>query len=241
MQLKVMTYNTLHGMDWHATGGDDQIKLELIAETIRKSGADLVGLNEVRDKSDTPDYDAQAKIIAQLLGWNYFFARAITFPNGGKYGNALLTRFPIEKAEALLIPDPPVRDEDAYYETRGILKARIDVGGGLDIFVSHFGLAQAEMKNAVAAMCQQVRGSHGPHIVMGDFNMAPDDPKLQPLLALMDDSAAKFTQPKLSWPAEAPRIKIDYLLTGGGIRVLEADIPQIGHSDHLPHTAVIEW
>ena len=42
------------------------------------------------------------------------FAQAIAFDGVNPYGNALLSRYPIETAQTILVPDPETRGDDGY-------------------------------------------------------------------------------------------------------------------------------
>ena len=75
---------------------------------------------------------------------------------------------------------------------------------------------------------------------MGDFNITPDNELLVPIRTKLQDAAALFTEPLLSYPSDNPDRKIDYIFASPDIQLLEADIPAIIASDHRPHTAVIE-
>ena len=77
-------------------------------------------------------------------------------------------------------------------------------------------------------------------ILMGDFNMTPDNPILNPIRSRMVDTAKYFDTPKLSFPSDKPDRKIDYIFTSPDIEVTEADIPSIIAADHRPHTATIK-
>ena len=85
----------------------------------------------MRNESEHPEYQNQAKILADKLGFYYYFAEAIKFSGVNPYGNAIISRYPIKNAETILIPDPDPKTGDRYYETRCLLKAQIDVGDGL--------------------------------------------------------------------------------------------------------------
>lgn len=244
MELKLMSYNIQHGLNYKiriAPGGKEIILLPALAHVIRNAGADIVGLNEVYEAGPSPEYYSQAENLAAMMGYQGYFAAAIRLGEGWPYGNALLSRWPIKKAETILIPDPPVRDEDVYYETRCVLRAVIEPEEGkpVTVLVSHFGLAKAEMRNAVATVKALLEAEEGPVILMGDFNMTPDDPILAPLLAVADDSAACFGEEKLSFPSDKPEIKIDYIL-GKEVKFTAADIPAVLESDHRPYTATAE-
>jgi endonuclease/exonuclease/phosphatase family metal-dependent hydrolase len=118
------------------------------------------------------------------------------------------------------------------------LKATIDVGSGLNVLVSHFGLNPDEHKNAVEAVVSNI--SKERCVLMGDFNMEPDNPTLNPIAQKLCDTAQKFSAPKLSHPSDVPSIKIDYIFVSEDIKVQCADIPEIISSDHRPHIATIE-
>ncbi|MEA4889931.1 MAG: endonuclease/exonuclease/phosphatase family protein [Clostridiaceae bacterium] len=246
MNLRLMTYNIQHGIDYmkqlannSTSGMADTIDLDLIASVIREQQPDIVGLNEVRGAGQAYDYIAQAEELAAKLDYHCYFACALKFDGKNPYGNAILSKYPIQSVETVTIMDPPVQDEDAYYETRCVLRAHFLEAGGFTVLISHFGLAKSEQRNAVARVRELLAKENCPVIVMGDFNMTPEDPNLAPLLEEMDDTASVFTHPQLSFPSDHPEIKIDYILCRG-CRILEADIPAITASDHRPHTARIE-
>lgn len=245
MKLHVMTYNIQHGLDYNrripgkAVGLGHDIDLTQIAGVIRSQGPDIVGLNEVRGLGPQWDYTPQAETLATMLGWHCYFAPAIRFQGNLPYGNAVLSRFPLLSAETIIIPDPPVKDEDAYYETRCVLRARFAEAGGFSVLISHFGLAKSEQRNAVSTVMNLLDQETGPVIVMGDFNMEPDDPILAPLLAQTEDAATLLSDSCLSFPSDKPKMKIDYILTKKA-KILSAEIPATIASDHRPHAAVLE-
>ena len=157
------------------------------------------------------------------------------------FGNAILSRYPITAFEKIQIPDPEVKDEDAYYETRCVIKADIKINEkDIVVFGSHFGLANSEKKNAVDTVKTLLDQCCKPHVLMGDFNMEPDDQKLKLIYDRMIDTAVYFDEPKLSFPADNPRIKIDYIFISKGIRAINADIPDLVASDHRLVVADIE-
>lgn len=234
MEIGIMSFNTQHCLNFITR----EIDYDLMADTIKKCGADIIGLQEIRDESESVEYEAQAKIIAEKLGFYYYFAEAIRFDGKNPYGNALISRYPIKSAETILIPDPQIKEYDGYYETRCLLKATIDVGGGLDVLVSHFGLNPDEHRNAVETVVSNIAEERC--VLMGDFNMQPDNPILNPIREKMYDTAGEFSEPKLSFPSDVPTVKIDYIFVSDDIMVTCADIPEIVSSDHRPHMAIIK-
>ena len=115
---------------------------------------------------------------------------------------------------------------------------RVELEGGLTVLVSHFGLQPDEEENAVKTVIDNI--CENKCILMGDFNVTPDDPVLNPIRAKMKDTADFFDEPKLSFPSDEPDRKIDYIFVSKDINVVSADIPPTVVSDHRPHTATIE-
>ena len=138
------------------------------------------------------------------------------------------------------MPDPeePRKGTD-WYETRCLLKAGIDAPDGpLTVCVIHFGLNPDEAENAVKTVLSAVEEERC--VLMGDFNVLPEDPVLLPIRERMFDTAELFSEPKLSYPSDKPDRKIDYIFVSKDMKVVSADIPAIVVSDHRPHTAEVE-
>lgn len=230
--MKIMTFNTQHCLNYL----EQKIDFAVMAKAILDCGADIVGLNEMRDQGTHRDYTPQVDTLSALTGLPHFvFAKAIEFTGKGPYGNGLLSRYPILEAESIPIPDPEPRKYDGYYETRCVLKAKL--AGGITVLACHFGLNPDEQENAVSTICQHLAAEKC--ILMGDFNVLPEDPVLDPIRARMKDTADLFGHPLLSFPSDAPDRKIDYIFVSKDVEVLTADIPAIVASDHRPHTAEI--
>lgn len=235
MNITLMSYNTQHCMNFLTR----EVDFDIMVDTIRNCGADIVGLQEMYDRGETEDFTTQTKVLAEKLGFYYYFAEATQlFKEKFPYGNGILSRYPILEVETVTIPDPEVRTGTRYYETRCLLKAKIDVAGGLNVLVSHFGLNPDEQENAVNTVIANL--AQDKCVLMGDFNMRPENERLIPLRERLFDTAEKFDEPKLSWPSDTPKSKIDYIFTTKDLKVLSADIPAIVSSDHRPHLATIE-
>lgn len=232
--MKIMSFNTQHCLNYV----ERKIDFDAMAKAILDCGADIVGLNEMRGEGIHPDYTAQTDKLSALTGLTYYhFAPAIEVPNGGPYGNGFLSRIPIVKAETVMIPDPEQKKIGKHYETRCILKVLLE--GGITVLVTHFGLNPDEQENAVKTVLENITDEKC--ILMGDFNVTPDNPVLAPIRKRLRDTADCFGEPKLSFPSDAPDRKIDYIFVSPDIDVVSADIPPIVASDHRPHTAVVEF
>ncbi len=221
------------------------IDLSLTVNAVRACGAEILTLNEVRDTEEgvsDPCFTPQVQRIAEGLGWPYFyFGKAIRIEGKGLYGNGIVSRYPFLDVETIPIPDPEVQDEPTYYESRCVIKARIDVKGRpLTVLTTHMGLASSEARGAVCTILKQVTPGE-PVLLMGDFNLTPESPILAPLREVFADAGELLAPGQdLSYPSDEPNRKIDYIMAAGPVRFVRAGIPAIVASDHRPHTAVIE-
>ena len=236
MRIKVMSFNIQHARNYNFPT-EDRIDFDVMANAIRKFDPDIVGLQEVRGKGENPKYTDQAAEIAEKTEMFYAFAPAFNVPNGGPYGNALLSRFPILDIKKIPIPVP---NTDYYCEPRCILRAVLDIHRPVTVYVTHFGLKPPEAENASSAVVEALSGTSTPKILMGDFNLTPDSPVLDPIRITMADTADVFDSLLLSYPSDAPTQKIDYIFVSEDFEIVSADIPEIIASDHRPHLAELE-
>lgn len=231
--MKIMSFNTQHCLSFI----DKKIDFNIMANAIKKCRAEIVGLNEMRDKGSDEDYDNQTAILSELTGLGYYyFAKAIDVGGKNPYGNAILSKYPIKSAETIPIPDPEIKTGTEYYESRCLLKVKLE--NDITVLVIHFGLNPDEQKNAVNTVLENVENERC--ILMGDFNTEPDNEVLMPIRERMKDAAEKFSDDLLSFPSDNPERKIDYIFVSRDIDIVSADIPPIVASDHRPHTANIK-
>lgn len=230
--MKFMSFNTQHCLNYL----EQKIDFDIMARAIKACGADVVGLNEMRNVGANDEYQDQVGILSDLTGIEgHYFAEAIKFSGVNPYGNGMLSKLPIISAETIIIPDPEPKKYNGYYETRCVLKAKLE--GDITVLISHFGLNPDEQENAVKTIVENMAPRKC--IVMGDFNMEPDNPLLNPIRERMVDTSEYFDEPKLSFPSDKPNIKIDYIFVSPDVEVVAADIPNIVAADHRPHTAEV--
>lgn len=240
MKLKVMTYNIEHGLDFllYKKTRVDNVNLDLSAEVIKSEDADIICLNEVRGKGETPLFVAQAELMGEKTNRFSYFSKCIDFENLGPYGDALLSRHPAENHCIIDIPDPEIKDEPVYYETRKLFKAEFNLKKKITVFISHFGLAKAEQKNAVKVLLEELKKVNTPVIFMGDLNMTPDSEIIKPIYDVLNEVYVSGG-PK-TYPSPDPVDKIDYIFVSKDIKVLNVNTLNKVISDHLPVVAEIE-
>lgn len=226
--LRVMSYNIHHG-----EGLDKKVDLERIAKLILDQKADLVGLQEVdRGCERTQKRDLPAE-LAKLTGMHVHFEKNIPY-QGGEYGNAVLTRFPIKRAK------------NTHYkmlregEQRGVLQLVLDVNGREVLFLNtHIDyrpddaervLNVGELKGIVAAAGQT------PVIMVGDFNATPESRTITNVKAFMTDSWTVVGQGEgFTIPVRKPTKRIDYIwITPASIEPRTMEVLHTEASDHLP-------
>lgn len=191
--VRILTYN-VHG--WQKPDGGSNV--DLVAEVIAATAADLVGLNEVfhPDPGLTP---SALEHLAAQLGFCYAFgATQPTDPQKHPpYGNALLSRWPI-MAHAAHHLAPVVS-----YGKRGLLECRVNSPsfGALTVYVTHLDhrSEQVRLEQWSAANTWLIRDRNRPHLLLGDFNAlaATDYPD-----AVAQSRLAAY-QAERGWPTPA--------------------------------------
>ncbi len=222
--------------------------LDRYAEAMKEFNPDICGLNEVDYKLPRSCRVKMAEFLGNAIGCESAFAPAVTW-GLGTYGNGFLSKYKIKDVEVYPIPDPEVRNEDKYYETRVILHAIIDVEGkDVDVFVTHYGLARAEAQNATNTLMELVKRTENPTIVMGDFNLPANDPILAPLFENLTDTFEVYPDKDVVTYPSDPCItpnpehsnKIDYIFVSRHFKVESVEIPELLLSDHKPYIAYVE-
>ncbi len=205
---------------------------EAMAQVINECGADVVCLNEVYGGNI---FQNQVKKIAKLTGLEYYFMADAIIYDKKPFGNAIISRIPIVSAENIPIPDPEVKTGTEYYETRCVLKAELI--NGVTVLSTHVGLNEDEKINAVNTIMSNLQEEKC--ILMGDFNMTPDNSLLKPIYEKMTDTAECTDKELFSFPSDKPDRKLDYIFVSSDLTVHSADVPEFVVSDHRPYIAEI--
>jgi endonuclease/exonuclease/phosphatase family metal-dependent hydrolase len=234
--LTVMTYNIHHG-----AGVDGVLDLERIAVLIEKSGADVVGLQEVdRHWSERSNWVDQAAWFAKRLKMHYGYAANLDLPplkpgeSRRQYGTAILSRYPVKEFTNTLLPLYPTGEQ------RGLSVARVKVRG-VDLRFANTHLTNnnaAERLEQAQKVVSLLGTSKAPTLLVGDLNARPDTPEIKTLTALLADTwPAVATGPGYTSPAGNPTARIDYLLHSSQLKPAKASVPVSLASDHRPVVA----
>ena len=150
-------------------------RIDHLARVIMDSGADLVGLQEVRYDASigTPGDRFQMHHLLRRLGpgWhftynpsmNYFDAQRFARNGREEEGAAMLSRYPITETDFLLLPRFWDDSEDNQHQ-RQCLRARVQVPGlwgAVELFTTHLSLSERARNASVAAMWDFVLATSG--------------------------------------------------------------------------------
>ena len=228
--LRILAYNTHHG-----AGMDGTLDLVRIADVITEAAPDLVALQEVDRLVERTGWVAQAEEYADLIGLESVFGGFMEY-QGGQYGMALLSRFPILERTNHRLP------AGAEPRTALALRTRIPGSEREVVFVGvHFYRTEEERLAQARSLMDTLEEEEGLVILAGDFNSLRGSPVMELLAtrwAVLEKDGRTAT-----FPADDPAREIDFILVSPreGFRVLEHRV--LGEevaSDHRPIFLVLE-
>lgn len=228
--VRVLAYNVKHGL-----GMDGNVELERIASVIRDLEPDVVTLQEIDSVTTRTSLQDQAARLGELTGMRAIFGGFMDYREG-RYGMALLSRYPIVEWENHRLPDGA--------EPRSALAARIELlrpgyGEAPRIVVVGVHLyATADERLAQAnRLVGLLADERAPVVLAGDFNSLPDSP----VIRLLEREGkwhrpAKTGQP-YTFPSDVPEREIDFIMFRPGNRFVVREHRVVAESlasDHRP-------
>lgn len=233
IDVRVATYN-IH----RSRGLDRRTRPTRIANVLASVAPDVVAMQEVVGPGPT-GVDHLAEIGASL-GMGTVMAPTRLFRNH-QFGNAMLSRFPVvEHAELDL--------SWKTSEPRCSQRVTIDIGDGrlLHVYNVHLGTALFERRHQAPRLAAWVddRRTHGPKIILGDFNEwgrgLVADVLAQRLQSL---DLFKHLKRHRTYPGVFPFLHLDHVYFSGNIEIRKITLPRtrasLMASDHLPLVADI--
>ena len=208
-----------------------------IAETIAAVAPDVVGLQEVhcrtRQSAAAGQRMDQAEQIASMTGLGLWFGKACAM-DGGDYGNAVLTRGTIASATVHPLPGSG--------EPRSLLESHLSIDGiDFAFFVTHLAAWGRLLRNArlsqIARLGDITARGVSPHLLVGDFNVAPAAEELRVLLSHGHLRIAGETR-EPTFPLT--RQRLDYVFCDAKWEVVSTEVVHRGPSDHWPLVAMME-
>ena len=222
--LRVLSYNIHHG-----AGTDRKLDLARIADVIKSVTPDIVALQEVDQRVPRSHMIDQPAELARLTGMHAVFHGNIPL-QGGLYGNAILSRFPIKSSEHILLPN------HNQGEQRGLIVATFDSISfpQLRFIATHFDHRREEIERVQSAdRVNKIALNHplAPLLLAGDLNDSPGSETLRVLQKYWQIAGPE--SPTI--PVGQPKRQIDFILFRPNDRweVLETHVlPESVASDH---------
>ncbi len=199
-RVRVASYNIRH-----AQGTDGRRDLDRTAALLQNLRADIIGLQEVDQGTHRSDREDQPALLGEKLGMASAFGCFMGY-QGGKYGLAILSRFPIEATKSIRLPPGN--------EPRVALACRIRLPSGQPIMVVnlHLDWVRDDSFRRVQAekLAEYLAELQIPYLLLGDFNDQPDSPTLQ-VLSRDALPATKPAEDRFTFSSTDPQREIDFI------------------------------
>ncbi|NQV71718.1 endonuclease/exonuclease/phosphatase family protein [bacterium] len=163
--LRILAYNIHHG-----AGMDLELDLDRIAKLIRDLNPDLVALQEIDSIVTRTEGVDQAAVLGRLTGMESVFGEFMPY-QGGKYGMAAMSKWPIIQSTNHRLPDGS--------EPRSSVALHVKspkTGRELHFVSIHFYETESERLAQAQALAGFYEGVEEPVILAGDYNSEPDSP-----------------------------------------------------------------
>lgn len=235
--VRVLVYNIHAGKD--AAGVEN---LHGVVALIRETRADVVLLQEVDQGTRRSGVVDQPAVLASRSGFHVAFGSALDY-DGGKYGVATLSRWPIAFDTLHRLPvDPPQERAGGSREPRGLLRSDITSPyGTMVVFNTHIDASREDTwrqqeARVIVSTIAAARRSHAFVLLGGDLNSTPES-AVQAIIrepGLRDAFAECGRGTGLTYPADSAVKRIDYLYLTGAMRCARAEVLATRVSDHRP-------
>lgn len=242
ISLKLATWNIHSGI-----GGDGLLDMERIVSVLTEIDADIVGLQEVGWHRRTHHRIDQFAYLREHTGYTVVEG-LVRDPLRAQFGNALLTRLPLEGSRWVDLKIPG-------HVPRAALVGEVNGGPSLlQVAVLHLGLTVWERERQVrrlieslsrtkAAEIERARAdatpdeSPPPAVLLGDFNMLRRRTRASAILARRFPTCVRMP----TYPVRRPRLSLDRIYLSPHWEVGDARVVDHGAalqaSDHLPLVA----
>ena len=237
--MLIMSFNVASGV-----GTDLKFAPERTVELIRRVAPDAAALQEVAVcRPNQPPVDFP-ELAARMLGCHSVFGRTLDFKNGGQFGNAVLSRLPLEVVEVFPLPVPSGAEPRAALIVKVLTEKPFYL---ISLHLPYQGECpddDAVRRDLLAVLQKRIEEkSYFPVLLAGDLNNPENSPALRFLRKKWDianDPAPALPTAKtgkFGW------MQIDYICGfPKGVWCFRrfGRIDVLGPSDHYPVAADVE-
>ena len=218
VRLHVATYNIHKGFSQF----NRRLMIHELRDHLRVLDADIIFLQEVQGQhhrhaarfEEWPD-EPQYEFLADEIWNDYAYGRNAVYDHG-HHGNAILSRYPILRAE----------NEDISthnLENRGMLHCEMEIPGfgqPLHCVCVHLSLHERGRRHQVGALIERIHREvpeRAPLVVAGDFNDWRNlaGRRLAEALGLSEALADHWGRPARSFPSAFPLLRLDRIYVRG--------------------------
>lgn len=229
--IRLFDYNLHNGINpW------GQLDLEAIAQTIEAENPDVVALQEVSRGWIINGSADMLQWLAQRLDMPYVWGAT----EGGTWGNAVFSRYPIIASEVHALPP------DDLLLHRGYILVELDINASepLNIIDTHY----HHLDDDSAIRVEQTEALLGfwngrAHtLIVGDLNARPDSPEMQLFrdAGFTDAIDAAGISPGYTYPSTDPNRRLDYIWHTADLSTSGVVINTSTASDHLGVAATVD-
>lgn len=205
-RVRVMSYNIYAGRNQ-----DDSYDLQRVADVILAGRPDLVALQEVDVNTARSSRRDLGSELAELTGMKVSFGPAMDY-QGGQYGNAVLSRWPIAGERTHSLPGnggEPRSGAEALVAVPGLEQP-------LSLVSLHIDHRSHELREKQLRVLDQSMEDEGwsLRLVVGDYNAEPDSELMVDRLGSGDwiDLAPPEARETPTFSSDRPRRRIDYII-----------------------------
>lgn len=218
-------------------GVDRRYDPERIAAVLRELGADIIGLQEVDARHRFGRHADQWTYLAEATGLYAAPGHDIR-DHRGRFGNALLTRFPVRSVRHI---DLAV---DGYEPRTAIDAELLADGRRLRVVVTHLGLRAGERRQQIerllAALAREPSDAEA-MLIMGDLN---EWRGRRGGILVLDRRLGRAPAPR-TFPSWLPVLRLDRIYVSGAATLQATTVHRSAlarlASDHLPLRAAVTW
>jgi len=205
--VRVATFNIRHG-----AAHDEAVRPFALARACATLDPDILGLQEVEGGRRRSWYVDEGRLVATWMRARYASGPAMRRGRWRTYGNGLVARGRISDVEIIELPRGPGR------EPRTAMLAKVAVARTtMWVAVTHLQHRPArlrhfpsdapdQLRTVIAALAARPR----PRVLLGDLNLQPDV-----AAPILEAAGLRVVEHGPTYPADAPRIRLDYVAVDG--------------------------
>jgi len=201
--VRVLSFNIYHG---ETVNAEKQFDLDLLAKVINDVNPDLVALQEVDFKTERAmNYDLVTE-LGQRTKMAPIFGKAMSY-NGGEYGEGVLSKYSFLSTKNHALVSGEGKEPRAATE----VNVEIESGDKIRFVGTHLDHTKenTDRINQAKLLNELFTQDDTPTILAGDLNTRPESETMKILFKQWTPS---LQDSKPTYPANAPRVKIDYIL-----------------------------